>query len=414
MIDSYFDVLIIGTGISGINAAYHIQESLPNVKFTILEARHELGGIWSLFKYPGIRSDSDLHTFGFKFYPWRAKNPIGKGEEILKHLDETARTFDLDKKIWYKHKVTKADWRSTGYYNYDQPLDAEIPGLDNFQGKIVHPQFWPQDLDYKGKNIVIVGSGATAITLLPALVDGGAGSVTQLQRSPSYIMSLNQDDRVWFEKWAPEWFTLRYKRFMSTFIGLVFYKFCVWFPKLARTGKANIVADTIKSVVSDGIELTSGQKLDADIIITATGLNMYGFGGINVTVDGKQVDVPSQYLWRSSMLTSVPNFGTIIGYFNASWTLGAEAASHLYARLIKHQQKHGYTSVVPVISEKEKEKTLTTPQFTSTYLLRAMMAMPRYAMTGPWKPRDSWFVDSWDAKRASLEEGLKWEKVAVE
>jgi cation diffusion facilitator CzcD-associated flavoprotein CzcO len=244
MIDSYFDVLIIGSGLSGINSAYRIQESLPKAKFAVLEARHELGGTWSQFRYPGVRSDSDLHTLGFNFYPWRAQNPIARGEAIMEYLQETARTFDLDKKIRYRHKVIKADWRSeeqrwrlevevgnevgreprtvvywtkwlitgTGYYNYDQPLQANIPGIDKFQGKIVHPQFWPEDLNYKGKKMIVVGSGATTITLLPALVDGGVGSVTQLQRSPSYIMSLPQEDKAWFEKWAPEWFTLRYKR----------------------------------------------------------------------------------------------------------------------------------------------------------------------------------------------------------
>jgi cation diffusion facilitator CzcD-associated flavoprotein CzcO len=244
MIDSYFDVLVIGSGLSGINSAYRIQESFPDAKFAVLEARHELGGTWSQFKYPGVRSDSDLHTLGFQFYPWRAKNPIASGESIMSYLQETAHKFDLDKKIRYRHKVIKADWRSeeqrwrlevevgndvgreprtvvywtkwlitgTGYYNYDTPLKANIPGIDNFKGKIVHPQFWPEDLDFKGKKMIIVGSGATTITLLPAMVDNGVGSVTQLQRSPTYIMSLPQKDQVWFEKWAPEWFTLRYKR----------------------------------------------------------------------------------------------------------------------------------------------------------------------------------------------------------
>lgn len=222
MIDSYFDVLIIGSGLSGINAAYRIQESLPDVKFTILEARHELGGTWSQFKYPGVRSDSDLHTLGFQFNPWRSKNPIASGESIMTYLKETAHKFDIDKKIRYRHRVLAADWRSeeqrwrvdveigndvgreprrvvywtkwlitgTGYYSYDEPLKANIPGIDNFQGQRIHPQFWPEDLDYRGKKVVIVGSGATTITLLPAMVDGGAASVTQLQRSPSYIMSI--------------------------------------------------------------------------------------------------------------------------------------------------------------------------------------------------------------------------------
>jgi cation diffusion facilitator CzcD-associated flavoprotein CzcO len=252
-----FDVLVIGSGLSGINSAYRLQESLPDTNFAILEARHELGGTWSQFRYPGVRSDSDLHTLGFQFYPWRAKNPIASGESIMAYLRETAKKFDLEKKIRYGHKVMAADWRSeeqrwrvdiqvqdfeggetkrvlywtkwiimgTGYYNYDEPMKTNIPNIEKFQGKVVHPQFWPQDLDYKGKKMIIVGSGATTITLLPAMVETGVGSVTQLQRSPSYILSQPQDDKVWCESWAPEWFTLRYKR-MSFQYSLSFKHGC--------------------------------------------------------------------------------------------------------------------------------------------------------------------------------------------
>jgi cation diffusion facilitator CzcD-associated flavoprotein CzcO len=242
--DTHFDVLIIGSGLSGINSAYRLQETLPSSRFAILEARHELGGTWSQFKYPGVRSDSDLHTLGFAFYPWRAKNPIADGASIQAYLRETADKFDLEKRMRYGHKVMGADWRSeeqrwridvqitdlengverrpvywtkwiimgTGYYDYDNPMKTNIPGIEKFEGKIVHPQFWPQHLEYQGKKMIVIGSGATTITLLPALVDGGVGSVTQLQRSPSYILSVPQDELVWCERWAPEWFTLRYKR----------------------------------------------------------------------------------------------------------------------------------------------------------------------------------------------------------
>lgn len=239
-----FDVLIIGSGLSGINAAYRVQESLPHSSFAILEARHELGGTWSQFTYPGVRSDSDLYTLGFQFYPWKADHPIASGDSIMQYLNETAEKFDIKRKIRFQHKVISADWRSseqrwrleveiggsdgqagqrtvywtkwlitgTGYYSYDSPLKAKIPGLDNYKGRVVHPQFWPEDLDYKGKKMVIIGSGATTITLLPAMVDTGVGSVTQLQRSPSYIMSLPQNDAAWWEKYAPLWFVRKYKR----------------------------------------------------------------------------------------------------------------------------------------------------------------------------------------------------------
>lgn len=248
-----FDVLIIGSGLSGINAAYRVQEGLPDAHFAVLEARHELGGTWSQFKYPGVRSDSDLHTLGFQFYPWQSNHPIASGDSIMRYLHETADKFDIKSRIRYNHKVVAADWRSadqrwrldieignntgqpprrivywtkwiimgTGYYSYDTPLEARIPGLDSFQGQTIHPQFWPEDLEYKDKKIVIIGSGATAITLLPALVDGGAGSVTQLQRSPSYILSLPQGNEAWWEKYAPVWLVRKYKREYASWASIV-------------------------------------------------------------------------------------------------------------------------------------------------------------------------------------------------
>jgi cation diffusion facilitator CzcD-associated flavoprotein CzcO len=504
---THFDVLVIGSGLSGINSAYRVQESLPDCKFAVLEGRHELGGTWSQFRYPGVRSDSDLHTLGFQFNPWKASNPIASGDSIMGYLRETAQKFDIEKKIRYNHKVMSADWRSdqqrwrldvqigspssdetrretywtkwlifgTGYYNYDTPQKVNIPGIDKFQGKIVHPQFWPEDLDFKGKKVIIIGSGATTITLLPALVDEGVGSVTQLQRSPSYIMSLPQEDDAWWEKYTPQWFNLRYKRksiyhlptqlwltqqtgFMFTFIPILLYNFCIWFPSLAasliqkraaaqlppdfpvdphfrpgynpwqqrlclcpdgdyfkafHSSRANIVTDTIKSVVADGIETSSGQKLKADIIVTATGLNMRFLGGAGVSVDGRKIEIPNEYMWRNSMLTHLPNLGNIIGYWNASWTLGSDTASRLFVRLIQHQNQHGYTSVVPVISEEEKKYTVSASPLNSTYVTNAKSKMPKCSEKGPWKPRGNYFTDSWGARRGGLEEGLKWEKVAT-
>ena len=248
----YLDVLIIGSGVSGLNAAFRIQESLPDTSYSILEARRELGGTWSQFKYPGVRSDSDLHTLGFSFNPWTANNPIASGGSIMAYLNETADKFDLRKKILYRHKVVGADWRSdqqrwkidveiadsdgevtrsavywakwiimgTGYYSYEKPMSAHIPGLANFKGTTVHPQFWPENLDYKDKKMIIIGSGATTITMMPAMVDTGIGSVTQLQRSPSYIMSIPQENTSWWESYVPQWFVLRYKRMSSTLITL--------------------------------------------------------------------------------------------------------------------------------------------------------------------------------------------------
>ncbi|KAF1937316.1 FAD dependent oxidoreductase [Clathrospora elynae] len=486
----HFDILIIGSGLSGINAAYRIQESLPASSYAILEARHELGGTWSQFRYPGVRSDSDLHTLGFEFYPWKASNPIASGESIMRYLQDTADKFGIQKRIRYRHKVVSADWRSdqqrwrldiqiggsndgegearravywtkwlimgTGYYDYESPMTTNIPGIDKFQGEIAHPQFWPEDMDYKGKKVVVVGSGATTITILPALVDGGVGRVTQLQRSPSYIMSILQDDAAWWEKYAPQWFVLRYKRFMFTLIPILLYKFCIGFPTLATTflrnhaasqlppnfpvdphfkpgynpwqqrmclcpdgdyfkafssGRAHIVTDTIANVVADGIELSSGEKLEADIIVTATGLNMRFLGGIDVSVDGESVNVPEQYMWRTSMLTSLPNLGNIIGFWNASWTLGSDTASRLFVRLIKHMDDNRYTNVTPVIGEKDMERTVSASPLNSTYVKNAMSKMPKCAERGPWKPRDNYWVDNWGAMRGGLEDGLVWQRV---
>lgn len=479
-----FDVLIIGSGLSGINAAYRVQESLPDARYAILEARHELGGTWSQFSYPGVRSDSDLHTLGFQFYPWKSNHPIASGESIMSYLHETAEKFDLKRHIRYKHKVRAADWRSseqrwrveidvgdssvvywtrwlitgTGYYSYDKPLKARITGIDNFQGQTIHPQFWPEDLKYQDKKVVIIGSGATAITLLPALLDGGAGSVTQLQRSPSYIMSLPQNNDAWWEKYAPLWFVSKYKRFMFTLVPIIMYKFCMWFPSRAATvlqkraksqlpsdvpidphfkpgynpwqqrlclcpdgdyfkafnsGRAHIKTDTIKSVVADGIELDSGEKLDADIIITATGLSLQFLGGMDITVDGAKVDIPSQFMWRFSMFTSLPNLGNIMGFFNASWTLGSDTASRLFVRIIKQMDEGGYTSVVPTISDEDKKLEISASPLNSTYITKAMSTMPRCANRGPWKPRDNYFVDKWGATRGDLNDGLKWEKIST-
>lgn len=486
--DTQFDVLIIGSGFSGINAAYRVQEGLPDLSFAILEGRHELGGTWSQFKYPGVRSDSDLHTLGFEFNPWKATNPIATGGSIMSYLNETAHEFDIDQKIRYNHKVIAADWRSseqqwrldvqvgqgedtrtavywakwlitgTGYYSYEEARKADIPGIDNFKGQIVHPQFWPEDLDYKGKKMVIIGSGATTITLLPAMVEGGVGSVTQLQRSPSYIISVSQNGDSWWEKYAPQWFLLKYKRFMFTWMAILMYQFCMYFPtrasnflrkeaakqlpadfpmdphfkpaynpwqqrlcvspdgdyfKALNSGKAHIVTDTIKNVTSNSIELNSGETLDADIIITATGLSLRILGGINISLDGKPVNVTEQYMWRSSMLTSIPNLGNIIGFWNASWTLGSDTASCLFVRLIKHMHENGYTSVVPEISEEDKKLAVGASPLNSTYVANATSKLPKCANRGPWKPRENYFVDSWGAAKGSFTDGLRWERKSV-
>ncbi|KAF2790247.1 FAD dependent oxidoreductase [Melanomma pulvis-pyrius CBS 109.77] len=483
-----YDVVIVGAGISGVNAGYRVQSNLPGSTYTILEARSDLGGTWSLFKYPGVRSDSDLHTFGFPFNPWTKPNSIATGESIIEYMEDTARKFGIDKHIQFRHKVASANWSSdeqrwrlevdgdgrrkvvyakfiimgTGYFDHDKPLQTVIPGLEDFKGTRVHPQFWPKELDYKGKKMVVIGSGATTITILPAVVDGGVGSVTMLQRSPSYIMSTPQhkegDPVPLYERVLPTWFSLRLKRLQFILLGWGMFLYCRTFPNHARnfitaaaksllppdfpmephfkpaynpweqrlcfcpdadffkcfaSGRAHVVTDTIKRVTATGIELNSGEKLDADIIVTATGLALQFCGNIALTVDKKPVSIPDSYMWRASMLTDVPNLGLSIGYVNASWTLGSDTAARLLTRLIKFMRDNGYTSATPSISDDERRNPRSPLDLKSTYIKEGQNLLPHAGSTGPWLPRNTYFQDNWNASRADLRKGLRFEKVST-
>jgi cation diffusion facilitator CzcD-associated flavoprotein CzcO len=483
-----YDFVIVGAGISGINAGYRIQTNLPDSTYTILEGRSELGGTWSLFKYPGVRSDSDLHTFGFSFNPWNKPNPIATGESIVDYLKATASKFGIDRKINYRHRVQRADWSSdeqrwrlevdnegqrkvyyakfvimgTGYYNYEKPLQVDIPGLENFKGLRVHPQFWPENMDYRGKKMVVIGSGATTITILPAVLDGGVGQVTMLQRSPTYVMSVPQpkpgDPPPWHARWLPRWMSLRIIRFQFIIIPYLMYVFCRAFPtkarnfirkqnkallpkgfpmdphfkpaydpwdqrvcycpdadffKCFRSERAKIVTSTIKRVVDDGIILDSGDKIDADIIVTATGLNLQFCGNIQLTVDKEPVNLPDRFLWRTAMISGVPNLAMVIGYANASWTLGSDATARLVTRLVKFMKSNKYTSATPRITEKEMENPRMPMPLKSTYMTKAASYTPSCGNSGPWLPRDNYFKDRWASQRADLRQGLQFESVAT-
>jgi cation diffusion facilitator CzcD-associated flavoprotein CzcO len=385
-----FDVAIIGSGISGINAAYRVQTQAPQgTTYAILEARDDIGGTWNFFKYPGIRSDSDLHTFGFQWRPWKEKHPIAEADAILRYLRESAGLYGIDKKVRFGHRLISADWSSrdlcwrldvrvggelrvfharflilgTGYYDYENPLEANIPGLERFKGQVVHPQSWREDLQYEGKRMVIIGSGATAVTLLPNVAKK-AEHVVMLQRSPSYVFSLPSKDKLGgLLRWLlPTSLADRIQRIRWICLGYFLFYFCRTFPNAAkrfmkretirqlpkdipwdphfkpaynpweqrlclcpdgdfykalRSGKASIATGKIKTVTETGIELEDGSFIGTDIIVTATGLRILLAGGTQFSVDGEKLVVPDKFLWKGVMLQDLPNASFVVGYTNA-------------------------------------------------------------------------------------------------
>ncbi|KAJ1323396.1 monooxygenase [Microdochium nivale] len=482
-IDSDFEVLIIGAGISGINAAYRIQHELPgNPSYAVLEARAAVGGTWDLFNYPGIRSDSDIASFCFPWAPWSGSEYLGQGRDIQRYMEQAVRDAGIHDHIRFHHKVSAADWDSksscwhittstpqgdktltarflvvgTGYYNYDEPLATTIPGIDNFAGRVVHPQFWPEDLDYSGKSVVIIGSGATAITLLPSMVEQGAGHVTMLQRSPSYLLPLPSNDHTaaFFKSFLPATWAFNVLRIFNTFRTQVLFTLCQAFPQRAisvlrqitekmlpkevsydphfkprynpwdqrlcvspggdffqalRKGKGSVVTDTIEQVTADSIRLSSGQELHPDIIVTATGLKICFAGSIAFSVDGgPKIHAGDKRVWKAAMIQDLPNLFYMLGYTNASWTLGADVAATLIIRLIKRMRARGMRYAVPRLSESEAEKMETKSMFdlSSTYLKKATGELPK-AGTGQWEPRTHYFRDLYRVKWGDIDAGLE-------
>ncbi|KAJ5825430.1 flavoprotein [Penicillium riverlandense] len=478
-----FDVIIVGAGISGINFAYRLQERNPELSYCILEGRHEIGGTWSLFQYPGIRSDSDLYTFGFAWRPWTGKNSIVHGSVIRNYLEESAAQENIDKKIRFFHQVNKMNWSSssnmwtfditanntekismssrfvflgTGYYDYQEPLQANIPGIHDFQGEVVHPQFWPVDLDYTKKRVVIIGSGATAITLLPALTERAA-HVTMLQRSPTYIASLPSEGR--FEavvsKILPQSAAHRLIRLKWMLFSLFMVSICRRFPRAARayllretakllppgtdlepdfvpsynpweqrlclcpdgdfyasirSGKGSIKTGSIETITSSTIKLTSGEELRPDIIVTATGLKLCTAAGINITIDGEPYDISDNFAWRTTMVEGLPNAVLSWGYTNASWTLGADATAQLACRLLTTMRKKGISVIVPRMTSKEKNTLEERPflALSATYVKEGGKAFPKTASTAPWQPRSYFWRDLSIARWGDIKTGLKW------
>ncbi|KAB8298593.1 hypothetical protein EYC80_000772 [Monilinia laxa] len=474
-----YDVVIVGASISGINTAYYIQTEFPDLKYTILENRGVIGGTWDLFRYPGIRSDSDLYTLGFTWRPWTSPTAIAEGESIRRYVKESAEEYGIDKKIQFHHHVTSADWSteqeqwslsadadgkkrtikgrwiiwSTGYYDYAQPLQVKIPGIDNFKGKTIHPQFWPEDLDYEDKKIVVIGSGATALTLIPNLAEK-ARKVTMLQRSPAYVLSVPKEDPMGnlVFKYLPNRMASQLVRWKTIVTISLFYHFCTNFPNAARnflqkqakrdlpssipvdpnfkpsynpweqrlgicpdsdffkclhTKKADVVTGKIKTITSSGIDLESGNTLDADIIVTATGLKMQLAGGAKLTVDGEPYDLSTKYMWKGVMLQDLPNSVFVIGYTNTSYSLGADVTAIFWMRLLKHMRKNNFSSTVPKVHDK-KLKPSRILRLKATYIKKAKGSLPIVGDRGPWKQRNNYLIDYWTARYGNLTEGLEF------
>ncbi|KAK6437562.1 hypothetical protein LTR95_006246 [Oleoguttula sp. CCFEE 5521] len=480
-----YDAVIIGAGISGINFAYRLQERNPHLSYIILEGRHEIGGTWSLFKYPGIRSDSDLYTFGFPWRPWTSNDSIALGDSIVNYVRESASMFGIDKRIQYNTQVETANWSSqekawtasvkvngkteqkiksrwmlycTGYYDYHNPLATVIPGIENFKGKVVHPQFWPEDLNYEGKNMVSIGSGATAVTLLPVVAEK-ASHVTMLQRSPSYLLSQPREDAVerFARKWFPIWMAYKIIRAKWLVGSFLFVSYCTYFPAGAkrlvkkatkaqlpldfkmdphfepkynvfeqrlcfcpdgdfyqclREGKGSISTGVIDTVTENSIKLKSGEELNPDIIVTATGLKLLIAGGIKITVDGTPYDPSEKFFWKGVMLEDLPNAAYVIGYVDASWTLGADATAQMVCRIMKQMDKEKVIEVVPRLSDDERANMKEKPvlRLTSTYISVGKRQLPKAGDRGQWAPRSYYFQDILMAWYGNIKSGMDWVK----
>lgn len=477
MNQQHVDVLIIGAGISGIGMACHLTRDCPNKKFAILERRQAIGGTWDLFRYPGIRSDSDMSTFGFDFRPWTESSVLADGPAIRQYVQDTAQQYDITKHINFGRKVVNSSWSAadklwtvavvneatgnterwtanfliacTGYYNYDQGYKPVFPNEAAFTGQVVHPQHWPENLDYSGKKVVIIGSGATAITLVPAM-SPTAGHVTMLQRSPTYIASVPSVDVLYekMKKVLPA--SIAYRLTRSRNIGLQKVMFVLskqkpalvkrlllgnvkrqigqtvdmkhftpsynpWDQRLCavpngdlfkalRKGNASVVTDEIAQFTATGIQLKSGQHLDADIIVSATGLNVQMLGNSTIDLDGKPLEISKHITHNSIMVEGVPNAAIIFGYTNASWTLKVDIAADYICRLFNYMEKKGYETVVATDTEGCATEDTVLGGLSSGYIRRAIDSLPKQGSKGPWEVLNNYTADRSMLKKASFDD----------
>lgn len=474
-----YDVLIVGAGLSGIGAAYHLTDKCPGKSYTILEARAAIGGTWDLFRYPGIRSDSDMHTLGFNFKPWTEAKAIADGPSIRKYVNETAQEYDIAQNIRFKHKMLSAAWDTetclwtvtadnegttqtftcrflmmcAGYYNYSQPFTPEFAGIEQFQGTVIHPQHWPEDLDYAGKKVAVIGSGATAMTLVPAMTDK-ADHITMIQRSPTYVVSRPDEDRIanTLRKILPEKWAYAITRFKNTKMQDYMYKktrtqpekvkarllgwvrdalgpdydvdthftpsYNPWDQRLClipngdlyqaiNRGKASVVTGTIERITERGVRMQNGEEIEADVLVTATGLTLQLLGGAEFSVDGEPVDFPNTYTYKGMMYSDVPNLIQTFGYVNASWTLRADLTSEYACRVLNRMDELGVQQVTPRL--REEDRSMTTgdwiEDFSAGYMRRVMHLFPKQGSRDPWRNTQDYHLDKKLVHKAPLEDG---------
>ena len=461
---NYTDIIIVGAGLSGVGAACHLERKNSDKSYVIFEARDELGGTWSLFKYPGIRSDSDMYTFGFSFKTWDNPKSFADAPNILKYLNEAASEYKIKDKIKYQTKVLSANFDTqnklwsittinkdgnekiyqsrflfscTGYYNYDEGYTPDFNGMENFQGKIIHPQHWPENLDYKNKRVVVIGSGATAVTIVPEMADE-TSKITMLQRSPTYVGAFPNNDKYaeLFKKYFPKKIAHKLIRFKNIFVQILFFQACkIWpnymkkllinaaqkklgdFPakphfepnynpwdqrfcvapdgdlfKVIRSGKANVITDKIDSFYKTGIKLASGKNLEADIIISATGLKLLAFGGSKITIDNAEYNPADAITYKGLMLSGLPNCIFFAGYTNASWTLKSDLTSEYASRLFKLMDKEKYSFFMPKV-ENQNMNISPLLNLNSGYIHRSSHLFPKQGSKLPWKLYQNYFLD---------------------
>lgn len=470
-----FDVIIVGAGLSGIGSAVHLGKHCPDKTFAVLESREAIGGTWDLFRYPGIRSDSDMHTLGYNFKPWTNPKAIADGPSIKAYVEETAREYGILPHIRFRHSVRRLSWSSeearwtveadhqgqpviftarhilmcAGYYRYSAGYTPDFAGVDRYQGQLIHPQLWPEDLDYEGKRVIVIGSGATAVTLVPAMAEKAA-HVTMLQRSPTYMASLPAEDAIanWLRKVLPPTLAYKLTRIKNILLQLFFFNFARLFPdrtkskliKLIReqlgpqydlethftpqykpwderlcavpdndffqainAGKVSVVTDQIETFTESGLKLESGQELEGEIIITATGLELQFAGGAELSVDGQPIDIGKTVLYKGAMFSGVPNLVSVFGYTNASWTLRADLLAEYFCRQINFMDEHGYDQVRP----KQPDPSMPLKQvgnLKSGYFRRAADRLPKEGTEGSWRNPQNYAFDIFRFRFGAVED----------